>query len=558
MSLNRCSIGLAQLNTCVGDIEGNARKIFEAAVQSYRAGATLLLTPELSLCGYPPQDWVLREDFLAGCAKRLEILAEALAEAVPQMAVVVGYPEAVEENIGRQYGCVKAYNSAAVLFQGKVLACHRKQALPAYSVFDESRVFAPGKTATVFELAGVRFGLQVCEDIWLEVPTDACVALGAEVLLVINASPWHRGKKKERLSVLQAAALRTGRAVVYCNQVGAHDELIFDGSSCVVNAKGEIKQQLPSFSASVSLVEFQGRQPMQAHNPLAFENLLDHPDVVLNDLYQALCLGVYDYVQKSGFKKVLLGLSGGIDSALTLAIAVDALGKESVRAVMLPSPYTSSISLEDAQAMAQGLSVHYDVLPIDGVVQAATESLQPFFEGKSADLTEENLQARTRGLLLMALSNKHGELLLTTGNKSEMAVGYATLYGDMCGGLAVLKDLTKHWVYALSHYRNRLGRVIPERILTRAPSAELRPDQTDQDSLPPYDQLDAVIEYYMEEGESIQSIVDKGFERAMVERVVRLIRLSEYKRQQSVIGLKVTRTAFGRDWRFPIINKRFA
>jgi NAD+ synthase (glutamine-hydrolysing) len=375
------------------------------------------------------------------------------------------------------------------------------------------------------------------------------------MLLVINASPWHRAKKAERLAVLKAVARETNCPILYCNQVGAQDSLIFDGSSCVISSYGEVRQQLPSFVSAFALVEVIERQPIWAHNPLAFENLVNHADSVLNDLYQALCLGVRDYVYKNGFSRVLLGLSGGIDSALTLAIALDALGKESVRAVMLPSVYTSSMSLEDAEAMAKQVGVRYDVLPIGELVSETNALLSPLFMGKSIDATEENLQARLRGVLLMALSNKHGELLLTTSNKSEAAVGYSTLYGDMCGGLAVLSDVTKHWVYALSHYRNRLGRIIPERILQRPPSAELRPDQTDQENLPPYDILDAIIEFYVEQGLSIDEIVAQGFERGVVQRMIRLIHQNEYKRQQSAIGLKVSAAIFGDDWRFPLTQK---
>ncbi|MES2205285.1 MAG: NAD+ synthase [Pseudomonadota bacterium] len=559
MLVDRCSIALAQLNTCVGDLDGNAQKILEAAVQAQSAGATLLLTPELSLSGYSLHDLVNRDDFLNDCSERLGLLAQELFQLAPQMAVIVGYPERVqaEEKCPDGLTVPKAYNSAAVLFKGGIWATHRKQALPNYSVFDERRVFKPGNQSTVFEFHGIRFGLLICEDVWVDQPINDCIGAGADILLVINASPWYRGKKQERLNLLQRICCRVKKTIVYCNQVGAQDELIFDGSSCVLDAKGDIKQQSPSFLPALSVVEFKSAQPLQTYNPFSFENRLDCADNTLNDLYQALCLGVRDYVQKSGFSDVILGLSGGVDSALTLAIAVDALGKEHVRAVMLPSPFTLSMSLEDAEMMAKKLNVRYDVLPIESIFQQATQSLEPLFDNKPADITEENLQARIRGVLLMALSNKHAALLLTTGNKSEMAVGYATLYGDMCGALAVLKDLTKKWVYALCSYRNRLGRVIPERILTRAPSAELRFDQTDQDTLPPYNVLDAIIEGYVENGESVQSLVTQGFDKQVVERVVRLIRLNEYKRQQSPVGLKVTRCAFGKDWRFPIVNKRF-
>lgn len=554
MALDRCSFGIAQLNTCVGDVAGNREKICEVVRQARDVGVTLLLTPELSLSGYPPQDFVLRKDFLDYIENALNALAVDLATLAPHMAVVVGYPEVVKE-INKPHGAPVAYNTAAVLFQGQVIARHRKQVLPNYGVFDEHRYFIPGNSATVFEFHGQKLGLLICEDVWTSSAVDACCNAEADVLLVVNASPWHRGKKTERLAVLKQVAHRTQRPLIYCNQVGAQDALIFDGSSCVISRYGEVRQQLPSFSPAFALVEMVNRQPIWAHNPLAFENLTEHADSVLNDLYQALCLGVRDYVHKNGFSRVLLGLSGGIDSALTLAIAVDALGKDAVRAVMLPSIYTSSISLEDAEAMVKKIDVRYDIIPIRTIVDEMTAVLQPLFDGKAPDLTEENIQARTRGLLLMALSNKHGELLLTTGNKSEMAVGYATLYGDMCGGLAVLMDVTKQWVYALARYRNRLGHVIPDRILQRPPSAELRPDQTDQDSLPPYEVLDAIIEAYVEQGLGLNELLAKGFNAEIVQRIIRLIHLSEYKRQQSAQGLKVSPCAFGYDWRFPLTQK---
>jgi NAD+ synthase (glutamine-hydrolysing) len=554
-------IGIAQLNTRVGDSSGNTKKIIEAAKRAYQADARILLTPELSLSGYPLQDLVFHQDFLAHIKGGLLELAAALARECPDMVVLVGYPElaTLEEQKDRLLECYAslpiAYNSVAVLLNGKIIANHRKNSLPQYGVFDEKRVFRASQQPTLFEFHGKHWGVLICEDVWVEKTLSAYCSKSVDILLVLNASPWHRQKKKERLLVLGEAARYTNCPVVYCNQVGAQDELIFDGSSCVIDADGHLQQQLPSFVEALALARFEGIKPLKAFNPMAFDQALDHPNNRLNDLYQALCLGVRDYVEKSGFKQVVLGLSGGVDSALTLAIAVDALGKERVKAVMLPSPYTSEMSLEDAKAMAEELGVDYSVIPINPVVEALLQQLSPAFQGKSPDLTEENLQARTRGLLLMALSNKHGELLLTTGNKSEMAVGYATLYGDMCGALAVLKDLTKHWVYALSHYRNTLGRVIPERILIRPPSAELRPDQTDQDTLPPYDILDRIVEGYVEEGLSIEALVQEGLDVLVVERIVRLIRLSEYKRQQSAIGLNVSRRAFGRDWRYPVVNQ---
>ncbi len=527
-------LALAQINCTVGDLAGNAAKIRDAAQRAYQAGADLVVTPELSLVGYPPEDLVLRPGFLAACARELE----ALAQTLPPIPVLVGYPE---------LAAGRPYNSAVVLQAGRVLARYRKQRLPNYTVFDELRHFFPGTESTVFEIKGRRIGLLICEDVWYPQPAAAAVAAGAELLLVINASPFHTEQHVARSVVLEARVRETRRPIVYLNLVGGQDELVFDGASQVWRSDGSIAQQLPAFREALALVRIEAGEPRNVRGEIGL------PREAL--VYEALCLGVHDYVTKNGFPGVLLGLSGGIDSALTLAIAVDALGADKVRAIMLPSPYTRQISLDDSRAMVNILGVRYSEFPIDDLFQGYLGVLKEEFAGRAVDATEENIQARIRGTLMMALSNKYGAIVLTTGNKSEMAVGYATLYGDMAGGFAVLKDIAKTLVYRLASYRNDLGRVIPERIITRAPSAELRPDQTDQDSLPPYEVLDAILEAYVEQDKSPQDIVALGYAAADVRKVVRLIKLNEYKRRQAAVGIRITPRGFGRDWRYPITSR---
>jgi NAD+ synthetase len=526
-------IALAQLNQVVGDLAGNARAMLDAAASGERAGARLVLTPELSLCGYPPEDLLLRPAFLDACARELA----AIAGAVKDTALVVGFPELAG---GRRY------NALAVLRDGRVDAVYRKQKLPNYTVFDEERYFDAGTGPCVLDVGGVRIGFVICEDCWFPGPSRQAADAGAQVLAVINGSPYHTRQQTLRRQQVAARARETTLPFIYVNRVGGQDELVFDGASFVVDAAGTVVQQLPAWHETVSMVTLDGALPKPVRGALDTD-LEAH-------VYAALVMGVRDYVGKNRFPGVLLGLSGGIDSALTLAVAVDALGPKQVRAVMLPSRFNAAMSLEDARAMAAGLGVRYDEIPIEPMFEAFLGGLAQEFKGLPADVTEENIQARIRGTLLMALSNKYGSIVLTTGNKSEMAVGYATLYGDMAGGFAVLRDVSKTLVYRVARYRNRLGRVIPERIITRAPSAELRAGQTDQDSLPPYDVLDGVLEAYVEHDRSPAEIVAMGYAPEDVRRVVRLIKISEYKRRQAAIGIRITPRGFGKDWRYPITS----
>ena len=526
-------IAIAQLDCVVGDMPGNAARILAAAEEARRGGADLVVTPELSLCGYPPEDLLLRPAFLTACAEELE----RLAARVTGPGVLVGFPEA--------RGGAR-HNAAALVRDGRVAAIYRKRELPNYTVFDEERYFEPGTDPCVVDVAGVRVGIIICEDIWFPASARVACAAGAQIIVVPNGSPYHTRQRALRRDVVTARAQETGLPIVYVNRVGGQDELVFDGASFIVDGAGTLAQQAPAWRETVALAEFAGTAPKPVRG--ALDGRLEA------DIYAALCMGVHDYVEKNHFPGVLLGLSGGIDSALTLAVAVDALGRDRVRAVMLPSPYNAAISLDDARAMAGILGVRYDEIPIDGVFQALRTALVAEFKGLSEDATEENIQARIRGTLLMALSNKYGTIVLTTGNKSEMAVGYATLYGDMAGGFAVLKDISKSLVYRVARYRNSLGRVIPERIITRAPSAELRPNQTDQDSLPPYEVLDAILEAYVEELQSPAEIVARGYSAEHVARVVRLIKLNEHKRRQAAVGIRITPRGFGKDWRYPITS----
>jgi NAD+ synthetase len=527
-------IALAQFNPIVGDLEGNAERIAALALEARAAGADLLLLPELALCGYPPEDLALREDFYAENARVLEALTQRLPA---ELAVVLGYP--LREGDRR-------YNAAAVLRGGRVEAIYRKQDLPNHTVFDELRTFTPGEAATVFEVGGLRFGLAICSDIWVGGIVGQARAAGAQVLLVINASPFHKGKQADRYRVARERIAETGLPLIYLNMVGGQDELVFDGGSFAMDASGTVTAQSPFFREGLYHLQMQDGTPAGEVHPL--------PGLE-ESVYQALVLGVRDYVDKNGFPGVLVGLSGGIDSALTLVIAVDALGPERVEAVMMPSQYTADMSREDAAELARRLGVTYRVISIKPMFDSFLAALADAFDNLPYDTTEENLQARIRGVILMALSNKFGKLVLTTGNKSEMAAGYATLYGDMAGGFAVLKDVAKTLVYQLACYRNHQQAVIPTRIIVRAPSAELRPNQTDQDSLPPYEDLDAIMERYMELDQSPREIVAAGFPEEMVRKVVRLIDQSEYKRRQSAPGIRVTRRGFGKDRRYPVTNR---
>lgn len=524
-------LAIAQLNLTVGDLKGNAEKIAAAARDAKAAGASLLLTPEMSICGYAPEDLVLREDFCAAC----EIEINALAARVQDMTVIAGFPHRVGKD---------CFNAAAVIQGGKISAIYHKQKLPNHSVFDEVRTFRSGESSCVFDVDGIRFGLNICGDIWEPGPAEMAAASGAKVLLVPNASPYHLNKRAERLRVAGSRIEEAGIPIVYCNLVGGQDELVFDGASFVLDDKGQITHQFPAWTEGLYFVEIDG--DTISPGQLA---VIEHDEA---DIYQALVTGLRDYVTKNGFPSVILGLSGGIDSALTMAVAVDALGAARVHAVMMPSEFTASISLEDALEMADILKVKYSEIAIKPIYDIFIDQLADEFDQLPFDTAEENIQARVRGTLLMALSNKFGHLVLTTGNKSEMAVGYATLYGDMAGGFAVLKDLPKTLVYRLSAYRNTVSRVIPRRIIDRPPTAELRPNQTDQDHLPPYEILDAIIEAYVERDVSAAEIVSQGYDPAVVKRIIRLINLAEYKRRQSAPGIRITPRNFGKDRRYPI------
>jgi NAD+ synthase (glutamine-hydrolysing) len=548
MSLSLC---IAQLNFVVGDMPGNAQKIIASARQAYDRGARLLLTPELALCGYAAEDLFLRPAFIQACDHALDTVTRELA-GLKGLHVVVGHPLGGDER-SRSVQVQRRFNAATVVSEGRIVARYAKRELPNYQVFDERRYFAPGQDTVVFEVQGVRVGLLICEDAWFDEPARLASQAGAQVLAVINASPFHVGKGQERIGRMSERARTVGLPLVYAHLVGGQDEVVFDGGSFAVGADGALAVRAPSFREDLCLMQLQaGPQGVSVSGPVAPSTSAEA------DLWDALVLGVRDYVGKNGFPGVILGLSGGIDSALVLAIAVDALGSDRVRAVMMPSPYTADISWIDAREMAKRLRVRYDEISIAPMFESFKAALATEFAGRPEDTTEENIQARIRGVLLMALSNKFGSIVLTTGNKSEMATGYCTLYGDMAGGFAVIKDVLKTRVFDLARWRNTHDpygtgvNPIPERIITRPPSAELRPDQKDQDSLPPYEVLDAILARYMEEDEGIEALVAEGFERAVVERVARLIRLNEYKRRQAPLGIRVTHRSFGKDWRYPI------
>lgn len=528
-------LGIAQLNLTVGDIDGNSAMLLQAARDAHAAGAALLLTPEMSICGYPAEDLVLRRDFCDACERALYALARA---APPELALIVGFPERSELGL---------FNATALIRNGQVEAIYRKHHLPNHSVFDEKRIFNSACAACVFECDGVRFGLAICGDIWDPGPATWAAAAGAQCLLVPNASPYHLNKQAARYRVAEARIGETGLSLVYANLVGGQDELVFDGASFAMNADGKIVAQYPAWQAGLYYLDM--NSPGDLSGPT-------HPlQSSEADVYAALTLAVRDYVNKNNFKGVHLGLSGGIDSGLTLALAVDALGADKVHAVMMPSDFTASISIEDARDMVKRLGVRYSEIAIKPVYDAFIAQLADTFTGLPLDVTEENLQARTRGTLLMALSNKFGSLVLTTGNKSEMATGYATLYGDMAGGFAVLIDVPKTLVYRLANYRNSLSAVIPQRMIDRPPSAELRADQTDQDSLPPYDELDAILAAYVEQDLSLGEIVAQGYRLDTVTRVMRMVDRAEYKRRQAPPGPRITARNFGKDRRYPITCK---
>jgi NAD+ synthase (glutamine-hydrolysing) len=546
-------VALAQINVTVGDLTGNAQRIVDAARRAHAQGARLVLFPELSLCGYPPEDLLLRPAFMRSCAQALNDCAQALAD-LQGLVVVVGHPHQFGDRgdvRSKSVAVQQRFNAASVLRGGRIAGTYCKRELPNYQVFDERRYFLSGRDAglapLVVDVDGLRFAITICEDAWFDEPARAAKAAGAQVLCVLNASPFHLGKVAEREERMAERARAIGLPLLYSHLTGAQDEVVFDGASFALDARGEVRARAPMFEETLAFVDVDAASVRGEVAPVP---------AVEAQAWSALVTGVRDYIGKNGFPGAIIGLSGGVDSALVLAIAVDALGADKVRAVMMPSPYTADISWIDARDMARRLNVRYDEISIVPMFDAFRTSLANEFAGRPEDATEENIQARIRGTLLMALSNKFGAIVLTTGNKSEMATGYCTLYGDMAGGFAVIKDVAKTLVYRLAQWRNAQGaEVIPQRIITRPPSAELRPDQKDQDSLPPYEVLDGILERYMENDESIEAIVAAGFPPADVERVTRLIKLNEYKRRQAPVGIRITHRAFGRDWRYPITSK---
>jgi len=538
-------LALAQINTTVGDFAGNLALIRKAYARGMADGAELVVAPELAITGYPPRDLLLKSGFIEG---NLAALTE-LAQSVGEVGLVVGHVGINEKHPGRQ-----AVNAVSLLHHGKVAATRTKTLLPTYDVFDEDRYFEPAPDNTPVEFNGRKLGLTICEDVWNDDsfwadpryranPVDGLVKQGAEVIVNVSASPWNLGKEGMRREMLASLATNAQRPVVYCNAVGGNDELVFDGGSLALNAQGEVLAAGAQFTEALVAVDLDG----------TVQAVSEPQEMAL--LHDALVLGVQDYLGKCGFRSAVIGLSGGIDSAVTAALAVKALGAENVRGISMPSAYSSQGSLDDSAALAANLGIQYDVIPIHAGFEMMKTSLEPIFGDRPEDVTEENMQARLRGLILMAASNKFGSLVLTTGNKSELAVGYCTLYGDMCGGLAVISDVPKTKVFELAHWINRDEVIIPEATITKPPSAELRPDQKDQDSLPPYEVLDAILERYVVESQSVSEIVTSGFDEATVQRIVRLIDLNEYKRRQAAPGLKVTSKAFGVGRRIPVAQR---
>ena len=528
-------ICMAQINTVVGDIVGNTDRVLSVSRAQQVEGAQIVVFPELTLTGYPPEDLLLRDDLRLRTDKALQMLCSALPE---ELVVIVGYPRF-------RHGAL--YNTAGVITKGEVVAEYDKQRLPNYQVFDEKRYFSAGTEPCVISVSGIQFGLTICEDIWHDGPAAKARAAGAQVLINLNASPFHRGKQAERIERVREAALSHSIPILYINQVGGQDELVFDGGSFAVDASGAVCVSAKMFEEAFAEVLL---DPLD--DGLTVSGDIAGPLEDLESVWQALVLGLRDYIEKNGFPGVVLGLSGGIDSAVTLAVAADALGADRVEAVMMPFRYTASMSIEDAEMEADALGVRFSNISIEPLYDAFMTALAGEFDGLSPNITEENLQARCRGVLLMSISNKKNLLVLTTGNKSELAVGYSTLYGDMAGGFDVLKDCPKMLVYDLARYRNTLGECIPERVITRPPSAELAPDQKDEDSLPPYEILDQIVELYVEQDASRKDMISAGFAEEDVARVVRLVDLNEYKRRQAPVGVRISRRGFGRDRRYPI------
>lgn len=529
-------VAIAQINLLVGDIEGNTKRILEWTLRARdESHADIIIFPELALTGYPPEDLLLR----SGMYSRINSALDTLSQEINGITALVGFPEKTDAGV---------YNAVAVLENGACSAIARKKHLPNYSVFDEKRYFISSDESCVFKVKDVPLGICICEDIWYSDPVKNVVAAGAKIILNLNASPFHGLKIHEREEVVSLRAKEVKRPIIYTNMVGGQDELIFDGQSFVVDASGRLSHRSAAFEESLEIINFDGETLKSQATSIA-PTLSEEASV-----YRALVSGVRDYVTKNGFSGVVIGLSGGIDSALTLSIAVDALGADKVEAVMMPSCYTLGMSVEDAKEQAETLGISFKIIPIEKPFNSFLELLEDEFSGTEVDTTEENIQARCRGLLLMAISNKKGKMVLTTGNKSEMAVGYATLYGDMAGGYNALKDVKKTLVFRLAEYRNSISKNIPQRVIDRPPSAELAADQKDTDSLPEYDILDEILESYVEKDMGLEEIVKLGFEREIVRRVLRLVDINEYKRRQAAPGVRITQRAFGRDRRYPITS----
>ena len=534
----KITIALAQIDLIVGDITGNTTRILDCCEQvRVESQADLIVFPELSISGYPPEDLLLH----SGLKRRVAEAIELIRKQVSGIAVLIGFPE---------YSGNVIYNSCVVFENSQEIIRYRKHVLPNYSVFDEKRYFEPGKKTAVFKLKDTKIGINICEDIWYPSPAKKCKEAGAELIIVINGSPYEKGGQIKRETIVTERISEIMLPIVYLNMVGGQDELVFDGASFVMNTEGEITYRAPSFEEALDVIELSVKAKQKVPLIASVAERLSEEE----SIYGALVKGTRDYITKHKFPGVVLGLSGGIDSALTLAIACDAIGSDKVRAIMMPYTYTSKMSLEDAELQSSILNIQYDILPIETLYDASLELLKPIFVGRDMDTTEENIQARARGVLLMAISNKTGLMLLTTGNKSEMAVGYATLYGDMAGGFAPLKDCTKTLVKRLANYRNTISEVIPRRVIEREPSAELRENQQDCDSLPPYDVLDPILELFIEEDLSVMEIVDRGYDRATVISILEMVKRNEYKRRQAPPGIRISNRAFGRDWRYPITS----